>query len=99
MTKEKITFPKYEELGEEERQRLRDTVGQGILEAQAAAPGLVGMIGETNRPDRAEGFWFPVDGDGGEVERTPHVLETAETEPGEYVHRIAFGRMRFARKH
>ena len=94
-----VAFPKYEELSEEERRRLLDTVGQGIMDAQSKNPGLFGGIDETSRSDRAEGFWFPVDGGDGEVERTPHVLETSERGPGEYVHRIAFGRMRWARKH
>lgn len=96
MQKPKVEFPKYEELSEEERRRLLDTVGQGILEAQASNPGLFGGI---NRSDRVEGFWWPVDGGDGKVERTPHVLETMENAPGEYVHRIAFGRMRWARRH
>lgn len=103
-----VEFPKYAELSEEERRRLLDTVGQGILLAQGERlDGLMalGVIHEP-APSDFDADWDtftylgPVaDGADLEMENQPHVLVTTETRPGEYVHQIVYGRRRFARKH
>ena len=49
---ESMKFPKYEDLSEEERQRLLDTVGQGILQAQAER--LDGLMGLTHEPSPSD---------------------------------------------
>ena len=100
-----VAFPKYEELSEEERRRLLDTVGQGILEAQSAGWGE--MMGLTHAPSPSDfdpgwdtfTYLGPVDGADLEMENQVHVLNTEEREPGVHVHRIAYGRRVFARKH
>lgn len=96
MEKQKAEFPKYEELNEEERRRLRGIVDQGIMEAVAERPGILDGVGLGGMD--AESLF-----DGmeplPEVERRPHVLDTRQTGPGEFIHRIVFGRMQIAHRH
>lgn len=94
MDKKQVEFPKYADLSEEERQRLLDTVNAGILQAQREQAGAFVYVGETDEADGLEvGFVTPP------VENQPHVLETTETEPGVFTHRIVYGRRRFERAH
>lgn len=94
MTKQTVEFPKYADLSEEERQRLLDTVNAGILQAYQERTGVFVHLGETDEADDLNvGFLTPP------VESQPHVLETTETEPGVYSHRIVYGRRRFERAH
>ena len=94
MTKQTVEFPKYADLSAEKRQRLLDTVNDGILQAQREQAGAFVYLGETDEADGLEiGFLTPP------VESQPHVLETTETEPGVYSHRIVYGRRRFERAH
>lgn len=102
-----VAFPKYEELSEEERRRLLDTVGQGILLAQSErVDGMMGL-GLTHEPSPSDfdpgwdtfTYLGPVDGADLEMENQVHVLNTEEREPGVHVHRITYGRRVFARKH